>query len=554
MTTARLLLVFLLTLPALAADRQQVLRADRERAAILRAAADTVVAVRTDPTSAGGGSGVIIDPRGYGLSNYHVVAAILRDDPTQREGFGGMSDGRMYPLTVVGIDPGGDVALFKLHGRDNFPVAPLGDSDDLVLGQRVAAIGDPFGLAEDLEPTITLGFITGLNRYQPAAGPSGALEYADCIQFSSSINPGNSGGPLFDMQGRVVGINGRASFKTDDMAGRGRVNVGIGYAISINQTKRFLPRLYAGQLTAHGTLGATVRSVGAEVIVDAIETGSPADRAGLELGDRVVAIDEERIRGANDYLNAVVQLPANWPLKLTVLPVGANEPRDLIITTAAQRVADIPVWVPDFRFVQAARQRAFPTPLRGDESLGSGEQLRLRGTWQRDAGMPAEVIEITFVPSLSAADLLSAWIATPPPASAADAPEIWRSWLLAVAPWIVPLPAESTWTLDHQGALDSLGVVAWTANLPADREGTWRFEVTDRTPRDITVTLPRADGGAELTWTQPPGAPRIAVDSLPTRIPAVWQLAGERATRVTLEAVVREPIATSTPEPVEPLE
>jgi S1-C subfamily serine protease len=553
MTAARLLLALLLALPALAvetsADRQHVLRADQKRAAMLRAAAETVVAVRTDPTSAGGGSGVIIDPRGFGLTNYHVVAAILRDEPTRRDGFGGMSDGRMYPLTVVGIDPGGDVALFKLHGRDDFPVAPLGDSDELVLGQRVAAIGDPFGLAEDLEPTITLGFITGLNRYQPAAGPSGALEYADCIQFSSSINPGNSGGPLFDMQGRVVGINGRASFKTDDMAGRGRVNVGIGYAISINQIKRFLPRLYAGQLTAHGTLGATVRSVGAEVIVDAIETGSPADRAGLELGDRVLAIDGEPLRGANDFLNAVVQLPADWPLKLTVLPIGANDPRELVITTAAQRVADLPVWVPDFRYVQAARERVFPTPRLAAEGLSSNEQLRLRGTWQRGSRAPRS-FDIAFAPSPGESDLLSAWIATPPPASAADAPSIWRSWLLAVAPWVVPLPAEATWSLDHQGSLDSLGVVAWTANLPADRQSVWRFQVADRIPRDITVTLPPADGATELTWTLPPDAPRVGDSG----IPAVWQLPGERAIRVTLEAVTREPIPAAAPEPQEPLE
>ena len=136
----------------------------------------------------------------------------------------------LYDAVIVGIDPTGDVALIKLFGRDDFPVATLGDSDQLAVGEACYAMGNPFLLATDFSPTVTYGIISDLHRYQ---GPAGTfLEYTDCIQVDASINPGNSGGPLFSATGDLVGINGRGSFEK-----RGRVNSGAGYAISINQIK-----------------------------------------------------------------------------------------------------------------------------------------------------------------------------------------------------------------------------------------------------------------------------------------------------------------------------
>ena len=114
-------------------------------------------------------------------------------------------------------------------------------------------MGNPFSLATDFTPTVTFGLISGVNRYQPPEG-KGLLEYTDCIQIDTSINPGNSGGPLFNMQGELIGINGRGSFEK-----RGRVNSGVGYAISINQIKNFLGHLQAGIDTDHATLGAVRR-------------------------------------------------------------------------------------------------------------------------------------------------------------------------------------------------------------------------------------------------------------------------------------------------------
>ena len=299
-------------------------RADEaRRVAVFARTARAVVAIFTDTRGAGGGSGVVIDPRGYGLTSFHVVRACVES----RRGYGGLADGRLYPLTILGIDPGGDIALFRLEGKESFDCAPLGDSDTLRVGQWVAALGNPFMLAEDYTPTITLGIVSGLHRYQHGQG--NALEYADCIQVSTSINPGNSGGPLVDLDGCVVGINGRASFEE-----RGRVNVGLGYAVSINQIKRFLPGLRAGRMLEHGTLGATVRDMPDGLVVSAIQEFSAAERAGVQLGDLVAAVAGRRVRTANDYNNVLAMLPADWPVGLNLRRDGQS----LEVTTRLDRL------------------------------------------------------------------------------------------------------------------------------------------------------------------------------------------------------------------------
>jgi S1-C subfamily serine protease len=304
-------------------------RADEAyRADVFARAAEAVVCVFDDTRGGGGGSGVVIDPRGYGLTNFHVVQPFIET----RRGYGGMADGRLYPLKVLGIDPGGDIAMFKLEGKERFDYAPLGDSEALLVGQWVAAMGNPFVLAEDYSPTITLGTISGLHRYQEGRG--NLLEYADCIQVSTSINPGNSGGPLFDLDGRVIGINGRASFEE-----RGRVNVGLGFAVSINQIKRFIPGLRAGRLLEHGTLGATVREAGGDLIVSTVQAFSAAEQSGVQLGDELIEVAGRRVRTANDYNNILATLPANWPMTL-----GLRRGDELVETTA--RLQRLPLGTP----------------------------------------------------------------------------------------------------------------------------------------------------------------------------------------------------------------
>lgn len=302
-------------------------------------AARSVVAV-LEETQAGGGSGVVITPDGYGLTNFHVIAPLLEE----RRGLGGMSDHRVYPLRVLGVDPTGDLAMFKLDptpvddvgardlarpaetkppGREaatslsasrsadvvSFHAAVLADSDAVQVGDLVFAMGNPFLLAEDYTPTTTFGIVSGIQRYQ--FGASGRnLVYTDCIQVDASINPGNSGGPLFDLQGRLIGINGRASFEQ-----RGRVNVGLAYAISINQARRFIPGLRAGLLVEHGSLGATTVDLGyRRVVFEKMLDPSVAAAVGIQVGDRLLMFGGREIHTANQFLNVLGTYPAGWPV------------------------------------------------------------------------------------------------------------------------------------------------------------------------------------------------------------------------------------------------
>lgn len=287
-----------------------VQQAEQQRIAMIERASRSVVSILT-PDQANGGSGVIITPDGYGVTNFHVIMGLGE----ARRGLGGLAGGKTYPLEVLGIAPTGDLAMFRLTGRDSFDAAPLGDSNSVRLGDPVVALGNPFMLAEDFTPTATFGIVSGLNRYQRGADTR-ALVYTDCLQIDASINPGNSGGPLFDMQGRVIGINGRASFQRQDVL-RQRVNVGVAYAISINQVKRFIPALMEGKLVEHGTLGATVTDSPDGPRFDAVLQDSAADRIGITIGDRLIAFDGRPMTSANAFANILGVYPAGWPVWVT---------------------------------------------------------------------------------------------------------------------------------------------------------------------------------------------------------------------------------------------
>lgn len=253
----------------------------------------------------GGGSGVLYDPAGYALTNHHVVGA------GGSEGWAGIADGKLYRWKLIGTDPGGDVAIIQLQGRSDFPAAPLGDSDKVRVGDWAMAMGNPFTLAEDQRPTVTLGIVSGVNRFQEGQGLN-QLVYGNCIQVDSSINPGNSGGPLFNLRGEVIGINGRGSFEE-----RGRVNVGLGYAISSNQIQRFIPDLLATKIAQHGTLDAVFGNRAAGVICHTLNLDSPIAKAGLELGDKLVALEGIAITDANQFTNLITTYPAGWPVSVT---------------------------------------------------------------------------------------------------------------------------------------------------------------------------------------------------------------------------------------------
>ena len=284
-----------------------VLELEAKRIAAVEKVRPAVVAVFARG-GRGGGSGVLISADGYALTNFHVV------QPAGPVMQCGLADGVLYDAVVVGIDPVGDVALIKLLPKEpgqKFPFAPMGDSDTVKVGDWSIAMGNPFLLATDFTPTVTFGLVSGTHRYQYPAGT--ILEYTDCIQIDTSINPGNSGGPLFNLDGEIIGINGRGSFEK-----RGRINSGVGYAISINQIKNFLGHLRAGLVVDHATLGALVKTdEEGRLQVTQILEDSDAYRRGLRELDFIERFAGRPVTTVNQYKNVLGIYPRGWRLPLT---------------------------------------------------------------------------------------------------------------------------------------------------------------------------------------------------------------------------------------------
>ena len=296
-----------LTMAAIAVPtvaQQTVVERETARVETLRKISPSIVCVM-DPKGQGGGSGVLISADGYAITNYHVTSGCGTFMKC------GLSDGKLYDAVIVGIDPTGDIALIQLQGRTDFSFAIPGDSDQVQVGDEVMALGNPFLLASDFTPTVTYGIVSGMRRYQYPANTF--LEYTDCIQIDASINPGNSGGPLFDIEGRWIGINGRASFEK-----RGRVNSGAAYAISVNQIQKFIGHLKCGLIVDHGVAEFTVATSDAgEVTVAQVSALSDAYRRGLRPGTQVLSFAGRLLTSANDFQNVLGIFPEGTRLPLT---------------------------------------------------------------------------------------------------------------------------------------------------------------------------------------------------------------------------------------------
>ncbi len=253
------------------------------------------------------GSGFIISEDGYILTNDHVVEGA--DEITVK-----LSDGREFKGEVRGLDPKLDLALIQIDAGEELPVAKLGDSDSIKIGEWVMAIGNPFGL----EQTVTVGIISAKGRVI-GAGP-----YDDFIQTDASINPGNSGGPLFNIHGEVVGIN------TAIVAG----GQGIGFAIPVKMAKQIIPQLRADGHVTRGWLGVTIQPLTQELadsfglknthgtLVTDIVKGSPADKAGLQRGDVLLSYDGEQIEELNDLPRLVAATPVDKIVNVKIFRDG----------------------------------------------------------------------------------------------------------------------------------------------------------------------------------------------------------------------------------------
>ena len=255
--------------------------------------------------NAGIGSGFVVRRDGIIVTNAHVIAGATKVSI-------GMRDGTSYDATVVGIDETNDLAVVRIKATD-LPVAPLGSSSTLIVGEWSIAIGNPFGFVlGNSEPSVSVGVISAVGRNLAGRGDGGGV-YVDMIQTDAAINPGNSGGPLVNAAGDVVGVNSSIYSPSGG-------SVGLGFAIPIDRTKRIVEDLLEHGAVRQPWVGirlqtpdvASAREAAAVgAIVARIVPGSPADRAGVRAGDQVIAAGARPVRN-----------PFDWEARLLDLRVG----------------------------------------------------------------------------------------------------------------------------------------------------------------------------------------------------------------------------------------
>jgi len=266
------------------------------------------------------GSGFIIRPDGYIVTNAHVVSDAEKIQVK-------LSDGRRLDAKLIGQDDRVDLALVKIEAS-GLPVALLGDSNRLRVGEFVLAVGNPFGL----EQTVSFGIVSRKGAPLQAAAPG----FVDFIQTDAAVNPGNSGGPLVNMAGEVVGVN--------SMAAR---NGTIGFAILINLVKGLLPQLASSGKVQWGWLGVAIAEIDDEdmpkyglkeprgVLIRSVVAGQPADQGGVKPDDVVLAVDGASIEGPRDLQRIIASTPVGRAVKLFVMRGGKET--ELSVTVGAYK-------------------------------------------------------------------------------------------------------------------------------------------------------------------------------------------------------------------------
>jgi len=269
------------------------------------------------PRQQGLGSGVVVTKDGYILTNNHVVEGA---DEVKVALNSGKAE---YEARVIGRDPKTDLAVLKVEA-DDLPVAVLGDSEYIEVGDVVLAIGNPFGIGQ----TVTMGIISATGR------ATLGLDYEDFIQTDAAINPGNSGGALVDAQGRLIGIN-------TAILSRSGGNQGIGFAVPVNLARTVMEGLIRDGRVVRGYLGVSIQNVtpglaeafglkeNEGALVSEVMPGTPAEKAGLESGDVVVSLNGHGVEDSRQLKLAIGQLAPGTPVEMKILRDG--KPRDVTV-------------------------------------------------------------------------------------------------------------------------------------------------------------------------------------------------------------------------------
>ncbi|MES2525411.1 MAG: trypsin-like peptidase domain-containing protein [Gemmatimonadota bacterium] len=280
--------------------------------------------------SAGIGSGFIVRADGVIVTNAHVIEGAARVSVAMR-------DGTTYEAKVVGVDQTNDLAVVKIEAR-NLPVAPLGNSLDLLVGEWAIAIGNPFGFVlGNSEPSVSVGVVSAVGRNLAGRGDNGGA-YVDMLQTDAAINPGNSGGPLVNAMGEVIGVNSSIYSPTGG-------SVGLGFAIPIDRTKRIVEDLLEHGAVRQPWVGIRLsvpqaqnvrEAASSRAIVGRVVPGSPAARSGVQVGDEVVRAANRPVRNTFDWEARLLDLRVGETLPVVVRRGGREVPLNLVVQDAPE--------------------------------------------------------------------------------------------------------------------------------------------------------------------------------------------------------------------------
>jgi serine protease Do len=310
-------------------------------------------------TQASIGSGFIVRPDGVVVTNAHVVSGATTVSVALR-------DGTTYEASVVGVDEQNDIAVLRIDAR-NLPVAPLGDSSDILVGEWAIAIGNPFGFVlGNPEPSVTAGVISGTGR-NLLARASGGGATIDMIQTDAAINPGNSGGPLVNASGEVIGVNTVIYSPTQG-------SVGLGFAVPINRVKRVTDDLLAHGAIRRPWIGVKLQvpssrnprdAIALGAVVASVVPGSPADAAGLRSGDQILRIGGQDVRNYFAWESALLDLRVGDEVPLRVK--RGDRQLDLRV-----RIADLPeVSAPKVRVLKELELVTLTPAIRAERGIQS---------------------------------------------------------------------------------------------------------------------------------------------------------------------------------------